>query len=115
MRQAFFAALCWLVFTGSAQAQAISCGAWNTRGFMQNAAVADIERCLAAGADINARNEDRETPLHHAAEVGNTETINALIEAGANLNARAWMGESPLHHAAESGNAETINALLAAG
>ena len=80
--------------------------------------------CLRAGADVHARNEDGETPLHRLATSGKPDgypvarVINAFVEAGADLNARDRRGRTPLHYAAElpaAVAAEKVGSLLAAG
>ena len=56
---------------------------------------ARVDRCIAAGANIEARDKYGETPLHKAAEHGTPETVAALIHAGAGPTARAWDRETP--------------------
>ena len=72
---------------------------------------------VAAGADINARTEDGETPLHWAARInGNPAFITEMLAAGADPNARNQFGSTPLHRAAEcNGSLGVIAALVAAG
>ncbi|MBC6403341.1 MAG: ankyrin repeat domain-containing protein [Hyphomonadaceae bacterium] len=92
------------------------CNDWNSKGFFESAAAADVNRCLAAGADVNARRAyDKLTPLHFAALGGNAETVAALVKAGAKVNARDENGYAPLHLAAVNGHAETVTALAKAG
>ena len=50
---------------------------------------------IADGADVNAIVDDW-TPLHNAAEYGQTTIAELLIEKGANVNTRYVDGETPL-------------------
>ena len=74
-----------------------------------------IPALLAAGADLNARDNDGYVPLHSAAYSGHAGAIAALRAAGADPNARNNNGFTPLHGAAYYGHAEAIAALHAAG
>jgi hypothetical protein len=78
----------------------------------QQAWVAEI---VALGADVNARNARRRTPLHLAARAGQLEAARALIARGAEINALDQDYATPLFDAADSGRAEMAKALLAAG
>jgi ankyrin repeat protein len=58
---------------------------------------------IAAGADINARNQNDHwgtTPLHAAAHANNTAVVRLLIDAGADINAVDGQGRTPLEHTA---------------
>lgn len=56
------------------------------------------EALLKAGADVTAVDKNNETPLHHAARMGeiNKEVVNALIAAKADVYAKRTDGETPL-------------------
>ncbi len=48
----------------------------------------DIARLLLKhGADMNSRDNSRNTPLHLASEYGHLETVRLLVERGANIDA----------------------------
>ncbi len=64
---------------------------------------------IAAGADVNAKNENEETPLHFAKE---PQIVRRLIEANADVNAADKGGYRPIHSAFE---AEVAQLLLEAG
>ena len=59
-----------------------------------------MELLLKAGADVNTRNIDDETPLHEALRGGNLVITPLLISHGADVNALDSVGESPLSKAA---------------
>jgi ankyrin repeat protein len=55
-----------------------------------------VEALLDAGADLKARDEGGDTPLHWAAEEGESPAIiTVLLDAGADLKARDSLGETP--------------------
>ena len=100
-----------VVFVAPVQAQ-INCDNWNTGDFFNAIEISDVTRCLQAGADPNARDENGLTPLHFAARYGTTEAVPILLDAGANPMARSLRGETPLHWVTTS---EAVTALLQAG
>jgi len=55
---------------------------------------------IAAGADVEARNELNHRPLHVAATYGRPTVAKLLLARGADLNARDRGGKTPLHSAA---------------
>ena len=70
-----------------------------------------LQKALAAGADVNARNEYGQTPLHRAASNKNPAVAALLIDRGADINARDKEGETALHRAASNKN-PAVAALL---
>ena len=108
------AALIALMLTVATQAGA-ECGNLCDYDWWQTATEADVQSELDGGADVTARHEGGQTPLHWAAGNGSPANIQALLDAGADVVARNEYGRTPLHNAAWSGNPATIQALLAAG
>jgi hypothetical protein len=74
------------------------------------------EGLIARGrADPNARNAERETPLHRAIEKGMKGLTQALVGAKADLRARSQNGETVLHLAALHADPYYVDLLLKAG
>ena len=145
MRYAFPAALAAVVWSpmgcfAAAHAQ-VQCDQWNTSEFFSAASAEEVQQCLTAGADTEARDLIGLTPLHLAKTAAVVEALlaagsdieargglfgltplratlhipavaEALLAAGANPNARDIEGGTPLH---SSRTATAVNALIAAG
>ena len=58
-----------------------------------------VKQHLAAGTDVNAKNDGGLTPLHWAAHEGHKEIAQLLIAAGADVNAKDDDGDTPLDQA----------------
>ncbi len=67
---------------------------------------------IAAGADVNARQQGGETPLHETAYSGSVDLTRLLLEHGADRSARNEQGKTPADVAAERGHPD-VAALLA--
>ncbi len=75
------------------------------------------ELLIGHGADVNAMNDAwaEGSPLHMAAQSGNTEVARVLLRHGADVNARDRDGHTPLFWARDYGYAETAELLEHAG
>jgi ankyrin repeat protein len=71
--------------------------------------VTNVRLLLDSGANVEARDEEGETPLIQAASFGQTETFNLLLERGAKINARNKRGMTPLIVAACACAIATMN------
>jgi ribosomal protein S27AE len=74
-----------------------------------------VKSWIDKGADVNARNYRRSTPLAAAAASGHTEVVKFLVKAGADVDARDQEGRTPLIEAAASGHAAAAEVLIKAG
>ena len=55
------------------------------------------------------------TPMHRAAQVGNTGAINMMLEAKCNPSVINQFSETPLHMAVRNGRLASVKALVGAG
>ena len=62
-----------------------------------------IEYLVTSGCDINAVDDDEQTPLHKSAMFGHVQSIQLLIDKGAIVNKVDINGNTPLHVAIMSG------------
>ena len=65
--------------------------------------------------DIEAQNDEKQTPLHYATFYNNVEVTHFLLERGANIRARNNLQNTPLHRACFSGNTRIVEMLLQNG
>lgn len=77
--------------------------------------IAELERLIAAKADLNARDPYGRTPLHVATHAGKVDAIRVLAKAGANLGLLEKDRYDAVTIAAVANNEEALRALLAAG
>ena len=91
---------------------------YSAESFVKQAGEGDtiaIKTFLAAGMNINSRNEKGHTALMRAAETGQTETVQSLLAAGANPNLTSGDRNSALTLAAWNGDLPTMKVLIAGG
>ena len=70
---------------------------------------------LGAGADANAANDFRMTPLSQACTNGNSAFVRLLLKSGANPNTAVATGETPLMTCAKSGSVDAVRMLIEYG
>ena len=71
-----------------------------------------MNRLIASGVNVNAKDNKGRTPLHRAIDYGYHSIVEALLAAGASVSVKDDIGQTPLHMA--SGDI-TANVLLEAG
>jgi len=74
-----------------------------------------VTALLHQGHPIEARNDNKRTPLYEAAKRGRFEVAQLLIERGANLEAKGKHGYTPLFVATGRGHIAVVQLLLAKG
>lgn len=74
-----------------------------------------VNKLLAQGADIHAKDENGRTPLHRAAWYARKDVVEVLLARGANVNEVDGSGQTPLHMAANFGGKDVPELLLAHG
>ncbi len=85
---------------------------------MMHANNATAKLLLAAGADVNATDNNARTPLVYATWRPGKKTpelVKVLLDAGVEVNSKDKLGWTPLMHAAEEERVEIVKLLLAAG
>ncbi|XP_049769744.1 ankyrin-3-like isoform X3 [Schistocerca cancellata] len=79
----------------------------------EEGAVEKLQALLAAGADVGARDGDRNTALHWAVAEGHVGAARCLVEAGADVAATNNEKNTPLHTAAYRGREAMVQLLVA--
>ena len=59
-----------------------------------------LYQLIHMGADVNARDFEKATALHLAAEEGADDCVRTLLKAGADINAQMRNGDTPIMCAA---------------
>ena len=79
--------------------------------------VDQIQSLIASGADINAKNERGETPLHKAVlgRGDHKSLVRLLVAHGANPNAKDQIGNTPLYKVAQWASIDVAEVLISAG
>jgi ankyrin repeat protein len=74
-----------------------------------------VQDLLDRGADVKAKDEWGQTPLHRASIENHIETAKLLIEAGADVKAKDKWGATPLHWASVKNSIELAVLLIEKG
>jgi len=77
--------------------------------------VAAVEKFLAEGVDVNAKDKHENTALFYAASSGHSDVVEILLAHGADVNAATRYGWSALKGAAMNGHTELVELLIAKG
>jgi ankyrin repeat protein len=94
----------------------VGCGELTIHDGASDGNIDAVKKHLAAGADVNARNDGGFTPLHYAAMDNRKEVVELLIDKGADVNAKDYMSLlTPLHSAALHGHKEVVELLIDKG
>jgi hypothetical protein len=84
--------------------------------FCGSGTAAEVERAIQDGADVNARGDYNETPLHSAVFNNGPDVVRVLLENGADVNAANEFMVTVLHYAIEwSDNPEVVKTLIENG
>jgi len=70
------------------------------------------EQLIAAGADLEAKDQEGLTPLYLAAQGGHKEIAELLIDNGADVNAKDMNGMTPLLYVPVDGHKEIVELLI---
>jgi uncharacterized protein len=114
LRQCFCVVMLALSFLPSALAQEVSLNA-RLLAYARAGDEAGVNRSIAAGAAVNARNRVGETVLVIALKSDRPAMALQMIDAGTDVNLAAVNGVTPLMAAAHGGYVEVVRALLAKG
>lgn len=74
-----------------------------------------VEQLIEAGANVNADDSLKRTPLFAAVFCNHPQAVNLLIDRGSDINARDFSGLSPVHAAVVVGAMDAVKALIAKG
>jgi len=67
------------------------------------------------GANIDARDDKRDSPLHHAVRAADAELVVLLLDRGADIGARNRNGDTPLHVVGGTDKPQVAELLIANG
>lgn len=74
-----------------------------------------VKDMLAAGANVNVKDEHGNTPLLEAARNGHDDVVRALLAAGADMKVRNLDSKTALMLALQNSHEDTVRALREAG
>ena len=71
-----------------------------------------VDLLIAHGAKVTAKNNEKATALHMAAEEGCEDCVQSLLAAGADIDAQTKTGDTPLLRAAVRGKIYELEMLF---
>ncbi|CAK4227616.1 unnamed protein product, partial [Aphanomyces euteiches] len=74
-----------------------------------------VHDLLVYGADVNAQDNDGNTPLHITTKNGYVTTVKELLSHKADVRIPNMNGWTPLHFASSEGNLDAVKLLMDAG
>ena len=74
--------------------------------------LAEVERLIEKGTNVNAKDNDGNTPLYFAANNSHLAVAAKLLEHGTDVNAKDDGGNTPLHWAANNGDLAIVEKLI---
>ena len=104
-----------LLIQNGADASADLRGLLRSASLLKARSVETVRLFIQLGVDVNARDENPESPVHLASSAGNAETVQLLIRHGVDVNARDGGDKTPLHLALSKGHAKTVQVLIEHG
>jgi len=82
---------------------------------IQRGDIAQIERHIKWGTDLNQVNPDGSMPLHIAAKAGRWVVVKLLLKHGADINILDKQNHTPLYYAVMSGRTQVAEMLIKRG
>ncbi|XP_058807206.1 uncharacterized protein LOC131673320 [Phymastichus coffea] len=79
---------------------------------IENGDLASLKKLIKKGANMNARDANRKTLLHHAARINRPEMVKFLLKKGADVAAVTDKGKTALHVAALHNHLQVADELL---
>ena len=74
-----------------------------------------IMKLIDLGADVNAKNNNSDTPLMYASRYANKDVVKMLLENGADVNVKNAQGWNALQYGASSGKRGVVEVLIKGG
>jgi ankyrin repeat protein len=116
LQKVFLFSIIFCVFLGPVLAQNKEDGASEIIQAVKNNSLAEVNKLIKKGMELEAQDDQARTPLFWAAYKGYLEIVRALLDAGANVHAPDKIeGYMPLHMAAGGGFVEIGQDLIAHG